>query len=98
MATFADTTTQQQPKSGIATRTIHVGGDIYASGLVAADRVPGDVVGRMVGLRANRQHTPLSQGVAAASHIPDLRGSEHQIFIAHDFRNRRCHFGNGSRL
>lgn len=48
MATFLDTTTQQQPTSGVSTRAIHVGHDIYASGLVAADRVPGDVVGRMV--------------------------------------------------
>lgn len=48
MATFLDTTTQQQPTSGISTRAIHVGRDIYASGLVAADRVPADVVSRMV--------------------------------------------------
>jgi ABC-type nitrate/sulfonate/bicarbonate transport system substrate-binding protein len=48
MATFLDTTSQQQPTSGIATRAIHVGGEIYASGLVVADRVADDVVGRMV--------------------------------------------------
>jgi len=48
MATFLDTTSQQQPTSGIATRAVHVGGDIYASGLVAADRIPDDIVDRMV--------------------------------------------------
>lgn len=48
MATFLDTTTLQQPTSGIATRAIHVGHEIYASGIVAADRVSGDVVDRMV--------------------------------------------------
>jgi hypothetical protein len=57
MATFLDTTTQQQPTSGIATRSIHVGHEIYASGLVAADRVPGDVVSRMVlAVRAAFEH------------------------------------------
>lgn len=48
MATFLDTTSQQQPTPGIATRAVHVGGEIYASGLVVADRVPDDVVARMV--------------------------------------------------
>lgn len=48
MATFLDTTTQRQPTSGIATRAIHVGHDMYASGLVAADRLDDDVVDRMV--------------------------------------------------
>ncbi len=48
MATFLDTTSQQQPTSGISTRAIHLGREIYASGLVAGDRVPDDVVDRMV--------------------------------------------------
>lgn len=48
MATFLDTTSQQQPKSGIPTRAIPMGREIYASGLVAADRLPDDVVDRMI--------------------------------------------------
>lgn len=66
MATFLDTTTQQQPTSGISTRAIHVGHEIYASGLVAADRVPGDVVSRMVlAVRAGfeRQQREPSAGI-----------------------------------
>jgi ABC-type nitrate/sulfonate/bicarbonate transport system substrate-binding protein len=59
MATFLDTTSQQQPTSGIATRAIHLGREIYASGLVAADRVPDDVVDRMV--RAVRAAFQLQQ-------------------------------------
>lgn len=59
MATFLDTTSQQQPTSGIPTRAIHLGHEIYASGLVAANRVPDDVVDRMV--RAVRAAFELQQ-------------------------------------
>lgn len=47
VATFVDAGGRVEVKAGFPTRAIHVGPDIYASGLVAADSVSNDVVRRM---------------------------------------------------
>lgn len=47
VATFVDASVRVSAKGGVETRPVHVGLDMYASGLVAGDHVPADVVVRM---------------------------------------------------
>ena len=45
----------------------------------------------MVRLQADAQHAAFAHGVAAACDHADLRRCQHQIFVAHDFGDRRSH-------
>lgn len=47
VATMVDTVAGIAVKAGVPTRAIHLGADIYSSGIIAADSVPSDVVARM---------------------------------------------------
>ena len=52
----------------------------------------------MIGLRANRKHTALTQCVATATDIPNFRRCKSQVLVAHDLGDRRCHFGKDAPL
>ena len=55
-----------------------------------------DIVGRMIRLNADAQHSALAHRVPAPRHIPDLGRGQHQIFVAHDLGDGRCYFrGDG---
>ena len=56
------------------------------------------VVGRMIWLRTDGQNTTLSERIAAASYVANLRRSQDQVFVAHDLGRGSCHFGNQSGL
>ena len=69
-----------------------VGGRIHADDRVSTaveqsfecgQKNSADVVGRVIGLHADAQHSTLSHGIAAAGDVADLGGREHQILVAH---------------
>src|SRR6267378_510094 len=53
-----------------------------------------DIVGGMIGLDANAQHSALAYGIPAARYVPDLRRGQNQIFVAHDLGHGRDNFGS----
>src|SRR6516164_4975154 len=50
-----------------------------------------NVVGRMVGLNADAQHSALTHRVTAPRHIADFGTRQYQIFVAHDLGNGGCY-------
>lgn len=67
VATFVDATSRVRAKGGLPVRAVHVGGDIYASGLVAADHLPTELVERMraaVGAAFQAQRDDPEAGIA----------------------------------
>src|SRR4029077_4043573 len=68
-----------------------VGGGIHTDDCVSAaiekslegrQKDSADVVGRVIGLHADAQHSLLSHGIAAAGDVADLGGCQHQILVA----------------
>src|SRR5208283_2190595 len=57
-----------------------------------------DVVGRVIGLQADAQHSAFSHGVAATGNIANSGRGEHQIFVAHQLCYRSCDFRNDGSL
>lgn len=68
IANFADLLPVDQRRGGVPLRAIPVGADVYASGLLAADRVPADTIDRFVAATAASFHLQRDdpwRGVAA---------------------------------
>ncbi len=76
IANFADLLPIDQKRAGTPLRAVPVGGDVYTSGILAADPVPDDLVARFVGAAAasfERQREEPKRGIAALrSRYPDV--------------------------
>ena len=59
---------------------------------------PANVIHRVVGLRANSQHSTLAHRIPAMRHIPDFGRRENEVLVAHDFGDGRRDFGNNRPL
>src|SRR5271165_2609481 len=84
-----------------------VGGWIHSDDCVSAavkqsfessEKNSADVVGGMIGLRADAQYSALSHRVAAAGHVADLGGGQHQILVAHQLGYGGGYFGDDGLL
>lgn len=51
-----------------------------------------NIVSRVVRLGADAQHAGFAHRVSVPGNIPDLGRGQNQIFVAHDFGDRRGHF------
>lgn len=80
VATMVDTAAGIAAKGGLPVRAIHLGADIYSSGIVAADSVSSDIVARMrsaVGAAFELQRADPDSAVAEFCHrFPDVQPAQ----------------------
>ena len=80
VADFVDLLPRVRRQAGIPVRAIPFGLDVYASGLVAADRVPAELVARMreaiVAALEHQRHDPESGVEALCRRYPDVDPAE----------------------
>src|SRR5437868_772126 len=60
--------------------------------LKSCQQYAADVIGWMIGLDADAQHSALAHGIAATSDVADLGSRENQILVAHDLGRGRGNF------